>query len=144
MISKAISYEELKEAIDIAFDDDQEIVEMYDPNQKVSNLSEVKDNIYQKLFELKDIVECKGTYLEDKIAGYYIFIDSLLISFAINKKYRIPEHLNSFFELIKKDLGDLFICRLWDTNIRGIGWLVKNDMQIVDLEKNIVTLIFKK
>lgn len=144
MISKSISYEELKKAIDAAFEDDHEIVGMYDPSQNVSNLSEVSDNIYKKLFELKDIVECKGVYSEKKLIGYYVFIDSLLISFALNKELRVPQHLNGFFKLIKKDLGDLFVCRLWDSNMRGIKWLVKNDMQIVDIEKNIVTLIFKK
>jgi hypothetical protein len=144
LIAKDITYEMLKEAIDVSFENDYDIISMYDPSVEVYNLSDVANSIYKKLFELKDIVECKGTYHKDKLMGYYIYIDSLLISFGINKKYRVPKHLDSFFELIKKDLGEIFICRLWDTNIRGIKWLVKKNMQIADIENNIVTLIFKK
>ena len=142
MIVKIIDVGGLKEAIEIAFDGDEEIVELYDPNIKVNSVGEVVEDIYRKLFEIKNICIFKAVYTSQTLIGYYAYSDMLLISFGINNKYRTKENLSELFDVIRNDLGEVFGCRLWSKNLRAINWLKKNKMQVLDEYNNITELIY--
>lgn len=144
MTSKKISIEKLKEAIEVAFDGDNEIVKLYDPNVEVGNIEDVINDIYNKIFEIKDLCICKGVYDSQTLIGYYIYSSILLISFSLNVKYRTESNLIDFFDIIKKDLGDEFGCRLWSKNKRAIKWLEKNGMEAVEDYNNITQLVYLK
>lgn len=144
MTSKKISIEKLKEAIEVAFDGDNEIVKLYDPNVEVRNIKDVVNDIYNKIFEIKDLCICKGVYDSQTLIGYYIYSSILLISFSLNVKYRTESNLIDFFDIIKKDLGDEFGCRLWSKNKRAIKWLEKNGMESIEDCNNITQLVYLK
>ena len=144
MTSRKISIEKLKESIEVAFDGDNEIVKLYDPNVEVGNIEDVINDIYNKIFEIKDLCICKGVYDSQTLIGYYIYSSILLISFSLNVKYRTESNLIDFFDIIKKDLGDEFGCRLWSKNKRAIKWLEKNGMEAVEDYNNITQLVYLK
>jgi hypothetical protein len=144
LTSKKISIEKLKEAIEVAFDGDNEIVKLYDPNVEVRNIKDVVNDIYNKIFEIKDLCICKGVYDSQTLIGYYIYSSILLISFSLNVKYRTESNLIDFFDIIKKDLGDEFGCRLWSKNKRAIKWLEKNGMESIEDCNNITQLVYLK
>lgn len=144
MISKFITYNELYDAIKVAFNEDEAIVDLYDPNINVSNIEDVSLSVFNKISEIKDLCDYKGVYEKDVLIGYYIYSDMLLISFCLQKKYRTRCYLRGFFKLIKKDLGNKFLCRLWSKNKRAIKWLIKNRMEIVEDRNNITQLVYLK
>jgi hypothetical protein len=144
LTSRELKYEDLKEAIRIALEGDEEIVSLYDPNIEVNSIEDVVNDIYKKLFEISDFCVCKGIYEDEKLIGYYAYIEKMLISFSVSSPNRMKKSLHQFFELIQKDLGDQFVCRLWSKNLRAIKWLIKNGFQFVDDENQITRLIYLK
>mgnify|MGYP006268276277 CR=1 FL=1 len=130
------------DAIRIAFEGDEEIVALYDPNVEVFTVGEVIEDIQRKIFEIKDFCICRGVFSSQTLIGYYVYTSVLLISFGMAKEYRSKENLEKFFSLIKQDIGDMFGCRLWTKNKRGIKWLQKNNMQIIDQYDNITELFY--
>jgi hypothetical protein len=144
LITRRITYNQLEKAIQIAFEEDRQIVEMYDPNVKVESIEDVVKNISEKIFEIKDLCVCKGVYEKGKMIGYYTYTNMLLISFSLSSQYRTRKYLREFFSMMRKDLGKEFVCRLWSTNKRAIKWLIKNDMEILEEKYNIVELVYIK
>ena len=144
MISEFITYNELYNAIKIAFNEDEAIVDLYDPNVKVSSVDDVSLSVFNKVSEIKHLCDYKAVYEKNVLIGYYIYSDMLLISFCLQKKYRTRCYLRGFFKLIKKDLGNKFLCRLWSKNKRAIKWLIKNKMEILEDKDNITQLVYLK
>ena len=144
MIARKITYSQLKKAIRVAFEEDKQIVELYDPNVKVETVDDVINSISEKIFEIKDLCNCKGVYDKGKLVGYYVYTDMLLISFSLSSQYRIRGYLREFFGMIRKDLGKKFVCRLWNKNIRAIKWLLKNDLEIIEDKDDIIQLVYLK
>ena len=144
MISKEIKYDDLYKAIKIALVEDKNIVELYDPNIRVENANDVVDDIYRKIFEIKEHCICKGVFEKEKLIGYYVYTDLLLLSFSISSQYRTRGFLRDFFSLIRRDLGKKFMCRLWSKNIRAIKWLLKNNFEIVESKNEITELVYLK
>jgi len=144
LISKFITYNELYDAIKIAFNEDEAIVDLYDPNVNVSSVEDVSLSVFNKISGIKHLCDYKGVYEKDVLIGYYIYSDMLLISFCLQKKHRTRCYLRGFFKLIKKDLGNKFLCRLWSKNKRAIKWLIKNRMEVVEDRNNITQLVYLK
>lgn len=140
MTSRIIDNTELMEAIKIAFEGDEDIVPLYDPNEKVNSINDVVLSVWAKIDVLGDLCISKGVYVKNKLVGFYVYCESLLISFSINKDYRTSEYLKGLYELMKMDLGEEFYCRLWEKNERAIKWLVKNNMEIMYSENEITYL----
>lgn len=144
MIARKITYSQLEKAIQVAFEEDTKIVELYDPNVEVKSIDDVVKSISEKIFEIKDLCICKGVYEKGKLIGYYVYTDMLLISFSLASQYRTRGHLREFFGMIRKDLGKKFVCRLWNKNIRAIKWLLKNDLEVIEDKDDIVQLVYLK
>ncbi len=144
MIARKITYSQLQKAIQVAFEEDTKIVELYDPNVEAESIEDVIKNISEKIFEIKDLCICKGVYDKGKLIGYYVYTDMLLISFSLSSQYRIRGYLREFFGMIRKDLGKKFVCRIWSRNIRAIKWLLKNDLEVIEDKDNVVQLVYLK
>ncbi|MBK7883518.1 MAG: hypothetical protein IPJ81_06765 [Chitinophagaceae bacterium] len=139
MTIKNISYNLLLQAIKVAFENDMDIFKFYDPNENPKNIDDIVEDIGSKILEYEGSLY-KGIFDEDKLIGYFVYIDNALISFALNIKYRVKEWLDFLYDSIKKELG-LFICCLWNTNTRAIKWLQKKNMRINYFDNNITELI---
>jgi hypothetical protein len=121
---------ERKEFIDIAFENDFEIIEIYDKSVQVEDIAGVTHSIHEKL-ELVENIQFYGIEVYDIKIGYFAFKDSLLISFGVNilwRKYRIFVVL---FDMIKSKIGENFQCVLFSYNQRAIKWLQKMKMEVV-------------
>lgn len=139
MIIRDILYEDLLKAIKIAFEGDNDIFNFYDPNENPKDIKDIVEDIGSKILEYEGGIY-RGVYDDKNLVGYFVYIDNVLISFALNIKYRVKEWLDFLYESIKKELG-LFICCLWNTNKRAIKWLQKNNMKINYFDNNITELI---
>ncbi len=139
MIIRDILYEDLLKAIKIAFEGDNDIFKFYDPNENPKDIKDIVEDIGSKILEYEGGIY-RGVYDDKNLVGYFVYIDNVLISFALNIKYRVKEWLDFLYESIKKELG-LFICCLWNTNKRAIKWLQKNNMKINYFDNNITELI---
>lgn len=84
--------------------------------------------------------------LQKKAIGYFITFKNCLYSFGIGLKYRIKDILIEWFAEVKKELGDTFICMLYDNNTRAIHHLQKQGMKIIAINKEnkIITLQYNK
>ena len=144
MISKEIKYEGLYNAIKTSFEEDRNIVKLYDPNVQVESIDDVVNDINRKIFEIKEHCIFKGVYEREKLIGYYVYAELILISFSLSSQYRTRGYLRDFFSLIRRDLGKKFICKLWSKNTRAIKWLLKNNLEIIEEKDNITELIYLK
>lgn len=136
---KTISYNLLLKAIEISFNEDEDIFKLYDPNENPQNVNDIIKDIGFKILEYNGGIY-KGVFNGEELIGYFVYMDNILISFALNIKYRIKIWLDFLFDSIKKELG-LFICCLWVKNTRAIKWLLKKNMKINYLDNNIIELI---
>lgn len=141
MISKPITYDQLKEAVKISFTGDKSIISLYDPNVKVETTDDVQKDILRKLSEF-DQLAYMGIFEKGILVGYYVKRGGLLVSFSISPSMRTRHYLRQFFTLIRKEFQNCFMCFLWNTNQRAIKFLVKMGMQIEGQDDNITRLIY--
>jgi hypothetical protein len=141
MISKPITYDQLKEAVKISFTGDEKILSMYDPNVKVETMADVQKDILRKLAEFDQLVYM-GIFEKGILVGYYVKRGGLLISFSISPSMRTRHFLRQFFTLIRKEFQSCFACFLWNTNKRAIKFLLKMGMQVEGQDNNITRLIY--
>lgn len=139
MTAKKVSYSGLRRLIKIAFDGDLEIYKYYDPNIKVTSLSEIVEDIMKKIKEYGE-VNIYAVIVNKQEIGYFVSKEDHLISFALGAVYRVKEYLINFFALIKSRLGENFFTLLWVSNIRAIEYLLKQGMVIIFFKDNIIKL----
>ena len=139
MINKEITYNQLKKAIEVSFNNDNDIFDFYDPNTKVENLKEIVDDILKKINTYEKPFYF-GVYDKEKLIGYFVYKESQLISFALTKEYRIRKYLREFFRVIKSTIKGHFMVLLWAKNIRAIKYLIKNKMEIIKENEQIIQL----
>lgn len=137
MIAKAITYKELEKAIKIAFDGDDKIYGLYDPNAIVTNLEEISADIVKKIKTHEKAV-LKGIYEKNKLIGFFVRAGGLLVSFSLAMQYRVRKYLNSFWQLIKEEFRGIFKCYLWSKNQRAIKFLCKHGA-IITNSNNLLT-----
>jgi hypothetical protein len=138
MNAKIINKQTLREAINISFDSDKEILSLYDSSVPVKSVFDVCENVYFKVMNFYSESEFYGIYEKESLIGYFVCSFGQLISFSLNYKFRTRSYLRLFFKLIKKRTGSPFVCYLYSKNIRGIKWLMKNKM-VIDGENGKVT-----
>jgi len=141
MIAKEITYKELESAIRIAFENDKEIIELYDPRVNASSINEIVEDILKKVKD-HGTIQLKGVYDKGELIGFYVRGKGMLMSFGLAVKYRVRKFKRHFFDLIKRDFKGTFICFLWSVNVRAIKWLEKNDMKVVASDSRITKLIY--
>jgi hypothetical protein len=123
MTARLVNIEELKEYIEIAFSNDTEIVDYFDPKYDLSKWEDASGIVYDKI--CLDYSQCKLTVLEinGNKAGYFVYNDNLLISFGLNIQYRNNEELGRMWNIIRSKVGEFFQCVLFSRNTRAIKWL---------------------
>jgi len=131
MVVKIIGIHWVKEYINAAFENDTELIGLYDKGVKVNSVKEVCDSVYEKLESLIEPCEMRGIVIGDKKVGYFTYSPKVLTSFGLNKEYRTKEYLTEFWEAIKKAIGSDFQCALFNHNVRAIEWLEKCGMNII-------------
>lgn len=124
------------DSIKVAFENDIDIFNYSDPNIIFSDITDLVNNIYNKLFEYVELGNC---YFEDFIyngvvVGYVFTYKNLLVSFGVNKKFRNKKCLNIFFKFIVNLLGEEFYSYMWERNKRAIFWLKKLGMVEIESE----------
>lgn len=140
MTSKSINIEELKEYIDAAFYGDIELLSFYDPSQPVKTIEEACENVYSKIKYNYSDDQFSGIEIGGEKVGYFVYGNSILISFGINRKYREGISLSHFWGKIKEKLGDTFQCVLYSHNKRAIGWLERCGMETKVNNVSILTI----
>jgi len=143
MKTKTLDKETFKDAIRVAFEDDNAIFLLYCPNIKVNTLDDIVNDVSNRIRTDVTDATVKGIYEGDKLIGYYVYDlpHKLLVSFGLNKGYRSRKYLNKFWACIRSDLKGMFQCFLWTRNGRGIKWLQKNGMKIAATDSLITLLI---
>lgn len=133
MTTKEISKQELKKAIQIAFEGDNDIVNFYDPHRIVSCVNDIVADISSKVDGYGEETKCMGVYDRNELVGYFVYCKRMLVSFSLKMSYRTRANLRDFFKLIRKTIGKQFVCFLFERNKRAITWLQKHGMMIVEL-----------
>lgn len=128
---KTILINDLPEYIDIAFENDYELLELYDKSIEAKNLKEVCESVYNKIKSISSSVELRGVVIGDRIVGFFAFQPECLLSFGINKEYRGKSFSVKLWGLIKNEIGVGFSCTLFDYNKRAIHWLEKQGMETI-------------
>jgi len=132
MKSVIVNIGQLKEYIDIAFDNDDNIFKYFDRSINVNNeLKEVCISIFNKIQNEYSDGCFYGVELDGVKIGYFVTFNQLLVSFSINYEYREKEMLKMFFELIKISFDGSFQCLLYSHNKRAIYWLEKCGAKVV-------------
>lgn len=141
MTARDISYNEIKEAIKIAFSDDEKLLTFYDPSANVKTTDDIMIDVIRKVATYKEKIFWKGVFVDNELVGYFVFSPFLLISFGLNVKYR--DKKTKFFVLMQKTVGKRFSIHLFNSNIRGIKYLIKNKMKIVGSNEMITKLVYE-
>ena len=139
MTPKQISYNQLRKAIEVSFNNDNFIFDFYDPNSKVENLTEIVDDILNKINTYEKPFYF-GIYDKEKLIGYFVYKESQLISFALAKEYRVRKYLREFFKIIKNQIKGHFSCVLWAKNTRAIKYLLKHKMEVIKQNDELILL----
>lgn len=130
MVAKKINKEELHKAVRVAFSGDQKIYDLYDPNVSVTEEEDIVKDIVSKAYSFDNKVTYMNVYEKNELAGYFFFREKLLISFALNSKFRTRKYTHEFYSLIKKEIKGHFSCILWAKNVRAIKFLEKMGMEM--------------
>jgi len=126
---------EIREAIRVAFEGDDEIFNYCDPNFKGTIIEGLVANIENKINEFIDFFNDTSfvRLMDDgKIIGYFFIIKkpNILVSMGVNKKYRNAWVLSNVFNYIREVFErDSFETLMWKRNTRAINWLKKCGMK---------------
>ena len=142
MIAKPITLQQLKKAIKVAFEGDDKIMDLYDPNVAVKSIEDIAEDIIGKIKDYRE-VEIKGIFEKSELIGYFVKKGNLLISFGINMKYRVRKFKRALFDLIENDFNGSFVCLLWSKNIRAIRWLENSGMNVIEMDHQLTKLVYK-
>jgi hypothetical protein len=117
----------IEESIIKTFENDNDIIDLYDPTAVNISKKDIPNDILKKLKEYDSVPSMKLKFfdfiLDDRFCGYVVVCEQrkLLVSFGL--KHRETETKNSFFTHIKRLLEDEFICIVYKNNVRSIKWL---------------------
>jgi hypothetical protein len=140
MTKKEINIDELRKYVFAAFKGDEEIVSFYDKIQNINSASDACENVYAKIINEYADAKLIGIDIDNEVAGYIAYKESLLISFSLGVKFRKKDFLIDFWEIIKGELPNTFQCVLYSHNSRAINYLEKSGMDI--LFENVTILQF--
>lgn len=143
MTIRIIDMIELRNAIRVSFENDNQIIELYDKAVKVADVSDIVEDVSKKILDyLNDVdgIRMYGVYERNALIGYFVATKGLLVSFALAMHCRTKKLLEEWWGLIKTQVGDQFDSYLWSHNKRAIKWLKKMGMMEFELENNITLL----
>ncbi len=132
----------LYECIYSAFAGDKKLINKY--HTKGDNLEECVRDTYNKILgtSREITLDWYAVLDEGKVIGYCVvsLAYGFLYSFGININFR-QNFSDLMFSEISKMLNNNFSCILWSKNTRGINYLVRNGMKIVESDQEVTKLI---
>jgi hypothetical protein len=131
MITKTISYYQLKYAVREAFLYDTKAFDFFDKTARITTMEELVDNVLSKIGTHENPIY-KGVFYKAEIVGYFVYDGDSLISFAVNAKYRTRKILRGFFSAMKNEMTRPFFCVLWSRNVRAVKYMLKHGCIIND------------
>ncbi len=151
VVLSKIKFNKIRDFIDLAYEGDSELIKNYpeyiDKDINVEMTHDDAVNIQMVMIknaenELPGELNYYKALLNDMPIGYVVTFKDVLYSFAINKMYRKPDILKSFFESICKVLPQKFGCVLYKKNTPAINYLIKCGMlQEENTDQKAITLI---
>jgi hypothetical protein len=144
MNAQPITYQELRKAIKVSFEQDKKLKEYYDPNAKVETLEDVINDVTRKLLdhEKDGGLSLLGVYNKKELVGYFVRRGGMLISFGLAVKYRVRKFKREFFNLIREEFKGMFICFLWQKNVRAIRFMMNMGMEDVSKSDQVCQLVW--
>lgn len=143
---KKILKEDIGKYVGFAFEGDNELVEKF--HFADTTLEETVASNVKNIIELSEKIDldCYAVYWRENIIGFFVmaYHNSMLYSFGINKQYRVKEILMDWWEYVKTISGEYLVCPLNAENKRAINFFIKNGMEVLSEDENIVTLILKQ
>ncbi len=141
MTARDISYNEIKEAIKIAFSEDTDLLKFYDKSANIKSTDDIVIDVIRKVATYKEKIFWQGVFVDNKLVGYFVFSPFLLISFGLNVEYR--DKKRKFFVLMQKTIGKRFCAHLFSHNVRAIKFLMKNKMKVVAENHLLTKLVYE-
>lgn len=128
-------------AIEAAFENDENINIYCDPSYENKSIKEIIDSTYNKILEYEEFgdVDFEDIIENGELIGFICCFKDKLISFGINIKYRNKEILTNIFEIIKNKFNTEFETYMWSRNERAINWLKKCGMKQIPCNIDNVT-----
>lgn len=138
-----ISKNEIQPLIEIAYKDDQKLLDEY----HIAKFTHVHEAVLSTMGMINEMSEQqKLSYYKvvcgDKAVGYVVVFQDFLYSFGLNIKYRISNILSEFWSGIVKVLGRRFICMLYANNERAGKFLLKSGMKIINISDHSITYMY--
>lgn len=137
-----ISKNEIQPLIEIAYKDDQKLLDEY----HIAKFTHTYEAVLSMMGMINEMSEQRELFYykvlcDKKPIGYVVTFDDFLYSFAINIKFRVKKILVEWWDKIIEVLGPRFICALYKNNTRAISFLEKCGMRIFHEHENFLTLI---
>jgi hypothetical protein len=141
-----ISLDELKNLIYLSCENDNELVEKYhslnlDSEEKYT-LEDCVNETFQRIVDAEEEIgvdKYRVVYQGEDI-GYVVLFEDILYSYAIAIKYRTKEILSLWWKGICDLFENEFVTMIYSNNTRCLNFLLKNNMEIVETEDNILML----
>jgi len=139
---KKISKGEVPELIRLSYEGDNDLLEKYHVGKYTLGQAVIVSCQMMEFKSKKEKLSYYKVIFRDKPVGYFITYEKHLFSFGIAMNFRTKEILTSWFDSVKKVLGDMFTTELYDNNTRAIKFLQKQGMKVAlhNEKSRIVTL----
>lgn len=149
-----VSKTDLRHLIEYSYEGDTDLIDKYQAGERT--FEECVDYNYNELLGYLTDPNFKGEIYfwqvrtgDDHLAGYCATIENdekphMLLSCAINKKYRTKEVLTSWLEAVEEKLGVPYYIGLWEKNTRAIEFFLKNGFDAFDSPSERYKYLVKK
>lgn len=126
----------LRHLIEYSYEGDTDLIDKYQAGNRT--FEECVEYNYNELVGYLTDPNFKGEIFfwqirtdSDHVVGYCVTIENdekphMLLSCAINKKYRTKEILTAWLEAVEEKLGVPYYIGLWEKNTRAIEFFLKN------------------
>lgn len=133
MIVREVNFLKLRDYVDAAWKDDDELIKFYDLSLKQRTHERMVSDTLRKIYDLYERdTTCKfwGVDIEREMVGFIVLNEKMkfLYSFGINKRYRNQQVLEPFFKYISQKLKNDFFTLMNMENVRAIDWLKRCGM----------------
>lgn len=126
------------------FKDDTELLWYFDPLSTAVNNEQASLEIYHKLVGYSNDYRCEFVRVEHGYIFYakprWFFQKKMLISFCLKPEFRTAPYISDFWNQIRKNLGNHFVCYLYNRNTRAMNFLLRGGMKVKKLS-GLITLL---
>lgn len=151
VVLSKIKFNQIRDLIELSYEGDDELIRNYPAyiNREFNDVMTKEYAVNIQMIMIKDAenelpgeINYYKVLLNDMPIGYVVTFKDVLYSFAINKLYRKPEILKSFFDAICKVLPQKFGCVLYKGNTPAINWLIRCGLlQEENTDQKSITLV---